>query len=48
MIWEMIGIDRNPMQLVEVKGISKRRQLPQSPGAEAWRFFDALSQPTAP
>ena len=25
MIWELIGIDRNPMQLVEVKGISKRR-----------------------
>ncbi len=30
MIWELIGIDRNPMELVEVKGISKRRQRPRT------------------
>ena len=33
MIWELIGVDRNPMDLVEVKGISKRRQTSaHSPG----------------
>jgi integrase len=46
MIWELIGIDRNPMQLVEVKGISKRRQRPRNLQVkEAWRILDALSQP---
>ena len=46
MIWELIGIDRNPMQLVEVKGISKRRQRPRTLQVkEAWRILDALSQP---
>jgi integrase len=28
MLWEAIDIQRNPMQLVEVKGISKRRRIP--------------------
>jgi Phage integrase, N-terminal SAM-like domain len=46
MIWELIGVDRNPMQLVEVKGISKRRQRPRILQVkDAWRILDALSQP---
>ena len=46
MIWELIGIDRNPMQLVEVKGISKRRRRPRTLQVkDAWRILDALSQP---
>ena len=28
MLWEMIGLERNPMTLVEVRGISKRRKKP--------------------
>ena len=46
MIWELIGIDRNPMELVEVKGISKRRQRPRILQVkDAWRILDALAQP---
>ena len=28
MLWEMVDLDRNPMQLVEIKGISKRLRKP--------------------
>jgi integrase len=28
MLWEMVDLERNPMQLVEVKGISKRQKKP--------------------
>jgi len=28
MLWEMVEVQRNPMQLIEVKGISKRRKKP--------------------
>ena len=46
MIWELIGVDRNPMDLVEVKGISKRRKRPRIlPVKDAWRILDALAQP---
>ena len=46
MIWELIAVDRNPMDLVEVKGISKRRKRPRIlPVKDAWRIFDALAQP---
>ena len=46
MIWELIGVDRNPMDLVEVKGISKRRKRPRILQVkDAWRIFDALAQP---
>jgi len=46
MIWELIAVDRNPMDLVEVKGISKRRQRPRIlPVKDAWRILDALAQP---
>ena len=46
MIWELIGVDRNPMDLVEVKGISKRRKRPRIlPVKDAWRMLGALAQP---
>jgi len=46
MIWELIGVDRNPMDLVEVKGISKRRKRPRILQVkDAWQIFDALAQP---
>jgi integrase len=33
MIWELIDVERNPMELVKVRGISKRKQRPRhSPG----------------
>jgi hypothetical protein len=28
MLWEMVEWQRNPMELVEIKGISKRRKRP--------------------
>jgi len=28
MLWEMVDLERNPMQLVEIKGISKRLRKP--------------------
>lgn len=46
MIWELISVDRNPMELGEVKGISKRRRRPHIlPVKDAWRMLDALAQP---
>jgi integrase len=46
MIWELIGVDRNLMDLVEVKGISKRRKRPRILQVkDAWRILDALAQP---
>jgi integrase len=46
MLWELIGVDRNPMDLVEVKGISKRKQRPRIlQERDAWRTLDALAQP---
>lgn len=46
MMWELIGVDRNPMDLVEVKGISKRKQRPRIlQERDAWRILDALAQP---
>jgi integrase len=46
MIWELIGVDRNPMDLVEVKGVSKRRKRPRILQVkDAWRILDALAQP---
>ena len=46
MLWELLDVQRNPMELVEVKGISKRRRRPcvlQVQGA--WRILDKLVQP---
>jgi integrase len=46
MLWELVRVDRNPMDLVEVKGISKRRQRPHIlPVKDAWRILDSLVQP---
>ena len=46
MIWELIEVDRNPMTLVEVKGISKRRRRPHILAVkDAWRVLDTLEQP---
>ena len=46
MIWELIGVDRNPMDLVEVKGSSKRSKRPRILQVkDAWRILDALAQP---
>ena len=46
MIWELIAVDRNPMDLVEVKGISKRRKRPRILQVkDAWRILDAMAQP---
>jgi integrase len=46
MLWEMLDIQRNPIELVEVKGISKRRRMPTVLQVEdAWRILDALGQP---
>src|SRR5215467_7825801 len=46
MLWELLDVQRNPMELVEVKGISKRRRRPhvlQVP--DAWRILENLVQP---
>ena len=46
MLWELIPIDRNPMQLVEVKGISKRSQRPRILQVkDAWTILKSLVQP---
>jgi len=30
MLWELLDVQRNPMELIEVKGISKRKKRPSS------------------
>ncbi len=46
MIWELIDVERNPMELVKVRGISKRKQRPRILQVkDAWRLLDALAQP---
>jgi integrase len=46
MLWELIPIDRNPMQLVEVKGISKRTKRPCILQVkDAWTILKSLAQP---
>jgi integrase len=46
MIWELIDVERNPMELVKVRGISKRKQRPHILQVkDAWRLLDALTQP---
>jgi integrase len=46
MIWELIDVERNPMELVKVKGISKRKRRPRILQVkDAWRLLDALAQP---
>jgi integrase len=46
MIWELIDVERNPMELVKVRGISKRKRRPRILQVkDAWRLLDALAQP---
>ena len=46
MLWELIDVDRNLVELVEVKGISKRKKRPRIlQPEEAWQILDALVQP---
>jgi integrase len=46
MLWELLDVQRNPMELVEVKGISKRRRRPcVLQVQDAWRILDKLVQP---
>ena len=46
MLWELLNVERNPMDLVEVKGISKRKKRPQVLQVkDAWQILDALVQP---
>jgi len=46
MLWELLDVQRNPIELVEVKGISKRKKRPHILQVrDAWRILDALVQP---
>ena len=46
MLWEMVDLDRNPMQLVEIKGISKRQKKPLILTADQYfRLLDLLPEP---
>jgi integrase len=45
-LWELLDVERNPMELVEVKGISKRKKRPRILQVkDAWRILDVLIQP---
>jgi len=46
MLWELLNVERNPMDLVEVKGISKRKKRPRVLQVkDAWQILDMLVQP---
>jgi integrase len=46
MLWELLDVERNPMDLVEVKGISKRKKRPRVLQVkDAWQILDVLVQP---
>lgn len=46
MLWELVPIERNPMELVEVKGISKRKKRPRILQVkDAWTILKSLAQP---
>src|SRR4029077_17366493 len=46
MLWELLDVERNPMELVEVKGISKRKKRPRVLQVkDAWQILDVLTQP---
>jgi integrase len=46
MLWELVEWQRNPMQLVEVKGISKRRKRPIVLTVEQfYQILELLPQP---
>jgi integrase len=46
MLWELLSVERNPIDLVEVKGISKRTKRPRVLHMkDAWQILDAMVQP---
>jgi len=46
MLWEMVDLQRNPMQLVEIKGMSKRQKKPLILTVEQYyQLLDLLPQP---
>src|ERR1700730_12164481 len=46
MLWEMVDLERNPMQWVEVKGISKRQKKPLILTVDQYYcLLDLLPQP---
>jgi integrase len=46
MLWELLRVERNRIDLVEVKGISKRKKRPRILQVKAaWHILDALVQP---
>jgi integrase len=45
MLWELLSVERNPMDLVEVKGISKRKKRPNIFSQKMLGKFDMLNQP---
>src|ERR1700730_6280861 len=46
MLWEWVDVARNPVELVEVKGISKRKKRPRILQVkDAWQILDVLIQP---
>lgn len=46
MLWDVIAIQRNPMELVEIRGISKRRKKPFILSVEQYfAILDQLSEP---
>jgi integrase len=43
MLWELLNVERNPMDLVEVKGISKLKKRPRVLQVrDAWQILDML------
>ena len=48
MLWEMVEWQRNPMQLVEIKGISKRQKKPVVLTVEQYYQILALIPPALP
>jgi len=46
MLWDLLDVQRSPMELVEVKGISKRKKRPcVLQVQDAWRILDEFVQP---
>ncbi len=46
MLWELLDVERNPMDLVEVKGISKRKKRPRILQVkDAWQILDEMIHP---
>ncbi|MGO9864877.1 MAG: hypothetical protein ACLPLR_14785 [Terriglobales bacterium] len=47
MLWKLLDVERNPMDLVEVQGIGKRKKRPRVLQIKgAWQILDVLVQPS--